>query len=67
MTTPRFTITRPDHTGGRFPVWESDSITEAREQLASLYAVIDQSRHPRSGQLESIISDLAEQIRAAES
>ena len=31
MTAPRFTITRPDHTGGRFPVWESDSITEARE------------------------------------
>ena len=66
MTAPRFIITRPDHTGGRFPVWESDSITEAREQLASLYAVLDQSRHPRSGQLESIIRDLADQIRAAE-
>ena len=61
----RFTLTRLDELGFAYPVWESDDIDEAREQLGSLMAALDQSIQPRSGQLEEMISDLKGQIDEA--
>ena len=62
----RFTLTRLDEHGFTYPVWESDDIDEARDQLDSLMAVLDEAIQPRSGQLEMIIMDLRDQIDAAE-
>jgi len=62
----RFTLTRLDEHGFTYPVWESDDIFEAYDQLESLMAVLDEAIQPRSGQLEEIISDLKGQIREAE-
>ena len=63
---PRFTINRVDEYGQPFSVWESDDISEAWDQLDSLTAALDESRQPRSGQLEDIIRDLRGQITEAE-
>ena len=63
---PRFSINRIDEHGQPFSVWESDDISEAWDQLDSLAAVLDESRQPRSGQLEEIIRDLRGQIEEAE-
>jgi hypothetical protein len=63
---PRFTINRVDEYGQPFSVWESDDISEAWDQLDSLTAALDESRQPRSGQLEDIIRDLRGQIEEAE-
>ena len=62
----RFTLTRLDEHGFAFPVWESDDIDEARDQLDSLMAALDEAVQPRSGQLEMIIMDLKDQINQAE-
>ena len=62
----RFTLTRLDEHGFTYPVWESDDIDEARDQLDSLMAVLDEAIQPRSGQLEEIIRDLQGQIDEAE-
>jgi len=62
----RFTLTRLDEHGYLNPVWESDDIDEARDQLESLMAVLDEAIQPRSGQLEMIIMDLKDQIDQAE-
>ena len=62
----RFTLTRLDEHGFAYPVWESDDIDEARDQLESLMAVLDEAIQPRSGQLEMIIMDLKDQIDQAE-
>ena len=62
----RFTLTRLDEHGFTYPVWESDDIDEARDQLGSLMAVLDEAIQPRSGQLEEIIKDLKGQIDEAE-
>ena len=62
----RFTLTRLDEHGFTYPVWESDDISEAYDQLDSLMAVLDEAIQPRSGQLEMIIMDLRDQIDAAE-
>ena len=62
----RFTLTRLDEHGFTYPVWESDDIDEARDQLDSLMAVLDEAIQPRSGQLEEIIRDLKGQIDEAE-
>ena len=62
----RFTLTRLDEHGFAYPVWESDNISEAYDQLDSLMAVLDEAIQPRSGQLEMIIMDLSDQIDAAE-
>ena len=62
----RFTLTRLDEHGFTYPVWESDDIDEARDQLESLMAVLDEAIQPRSGQLEEIIKDLKGQIDEAE-
>ena len=62
----RFTLTRLDEHGFTCPVWESDDIDEARDQLGSLMAVLDEAIQPRSGQLEEIIKDLKGQIDEAE-
>ena len=62
----RFTLTRLDEHGFAYPVWESDDISEAYDQLDSLLAVLDEAIQPRSGQLEMIIMDLRDQIDAAE-
>ena len=62
----RFTLTRLDEHGYLNPVWESDDIDEARDQLESLMAVLDEAIQPRSGQLEEIIRDLKGQIDEAE-
>ena len=63
---PRFTINRVDEYGQPFSVWESDDISEARDQLDSLTAALDESIQPRSGQLEDIIRGLRGQIEEAE-
>ena len=63
---PRFSIDRIDEHGQPFSVWESDDISEAWDQLDSLAAALDESRQPRSGQLEDIIRDLRSQIEEAE-
>ena len=62
----RFTINRVDEYGQPYSVWESDDISEAWDQLDSLTAALDESRQPRSGQLEDIIRDLRGQIEEAE-
>ena len=62
----RFTLARLDEHGFAYPVWESDDIDEARDQLDSLMAVLDEAIQPRSGQLEEIIRDLNGQIDEAE-
>ena len=62
----RFTLTRLDELGFPYPVWESDDMDEARDQLDSLMAVLDEAIQPRSGQLEEIIRDLKGQIDEAE-
>jgi hypothetical protein len=62
----RFTLTRLDEHGFTYPVWESDDMDEARDQLDSLMAVLDEAIQPRSGQLEEIIRDLRGQIQEAE-
>ena len=62
----RFTLTRLDELGFPFPVWESDDIDEARDQLHSLMAALDEAIQPRSGQLEEIIRDLKGQMEEAE-
>ena len=62
----RFTLNRLDEHGFPYPVWESDDIDEARDQLDSLMAVLDEAIQPRSGQLEEIIRDLKGQIDEAE-
>lgn len=62
----RFKIDRIDEYGQPYSVWESDDISEAWDQLDSLTAVLDESRQPRSGQLEDIIRDLRSQIEEAE-
>ena len=63
---PRFSIDRIDEHGQPFSVWESDDISEAWDQLDSLAAALDESRQPRSGQLEEIIRELRSQIEEAE-
>ena len=63
---PRFSIDRIDEYGQPYSVWESDDISEAWDQLDSLAAALDESRQPRSGQLEDIIRDLRGQIEEAE-
>ena len=62
----RFTLNRLDELGFPYPVWESDDMDEARDQLDSLMAVLDEAIQPRSGQLEEIIRDLNGQIDEAE-
>ena len=62
----RFKIDRIDEYGQPYSVWESDDISEAWDQLDSLAAALDESRQPRSGQLEDIIRDLRGQIEEAE-
>jgi hypothetical protein len=62
----RFKIDRIDEYGQPYSVWESDDIAEAWDQLDSLTAALDESRQPRSGQLEDIIRDLRSQIEEAE-
>ena len=62
----RFTLNRLDEIGFLHPVWESDDIFEAYDQLHSLMAALDEAIQPRSGQLEEMISDLKGQIREAE-
>ena len=61
----RFTLSRLDELGYLNPLWESDDIDEARDQLGSLMAALDESIQPRSGQLEEIIRDLKGQIDEA--
>ena len=62
----RFTLNRLDELGFAYPVWESDDVFEAYDQLESLMGFLDESIQPRSGQLEEMISDLKGQIREAE-
>ena len=63
---PRFSIDRIDEFGQPYSVWESDDTSEARDQLDSLEAALDEARQPRSGQLEEIIRELRHQIEEAE-
>ena len=62
----RFTLNRLDELGFPYPVWESDDMDEARDQLDSLMGFLDEAIQPRSGQLEEMISDLKGQINEAE-
>ena len=62
----RFTLTRLDELGFPYPVWESDDMDEARNQLGSLMGFLDEAIQPRSGQLEEMISDLKSQVDEAE-
>ena len=63
---PRFSINLTDEYGQGYSVWESDDTAEAWDQLDSLTAALDESRQPRSGQLEEIIRELRGQIEEAE-
>ena len=62
----RFTLTRLDEHGFTYPVWESDDIDEANDQLDHLHRSLDDARQPQSGQLEEMIRDLKGQIDEAE-
>ena len=62
----RFTLHRLDELGFAYPVWESDDMDEAYDQLESLMGFLDEAIQPRSGQLEEMISDLKGQIDEAE-
>ena len=62
----RFTLNRLDELGFPYPAWESDDMDEARDQLGSLMADLDEAIQPRSGQLEELIRDLKGQIDEAE-
>ena len=62
----RFTLNRLDELGYLNPVWESDDMDEALDQLDSLMRALDEAIQPRSGQLEEIIRDLKGQIDEAE-
>ena len=62
----RFTLNRLDELGLPYPVWESDDMDEARDQLDSLMGFLDEAIQPRSGQLEETIRDLKGQIEEAE-
>ena len=57
---PRFSINLTDEYGQGYSVWESDDtlLRGLGRQLDSLTAALDESRQPRSGQLEEIIRDL---------
>ena len=61
----RFTLSRLDELGFPYPVWESDDMDEANDQLESLMGFLDEAIQPRSGQLEEMISDLKGQIDEA--
>ena len=63
---PRFSLTCTDEYGQGYSVWESDDIQEARDQVDSLEAALDEARQPRSYQLEAMISNLRDQIYDAE-
>jgi len=63
---PRFSINRTDEHSQPYPVWESDDLAEAWDQLDSLTAALDETHRPRSGQLEEVIRDLRDQIEQAE-
>ena len=63
---PRFSLTCTDEYGQGYSVWESDDLQEAREQVDSLEAALDEARQPRSYQLEAMISNLRDQIYDAE-
>ena len=63
---PRFSLTCTDEYGQGYSVWESDDIQEARDQVDSLEAALDEARQPRSYQLEGMISNLRDQIYDAE-
>jgi len=63
---PRFSINRTAEYSQPYPVWESDDLSEAWDQLDSLTAALDETRRPRSGQLEEVIRDLRDQIEQAE-
>ena len=63
---PRFSLTLTDEYGQGYSVWESDDLQEAREQVDSLEAALDEARQPRSYQLEAMISNLRDQIYDAE-
>jgi hypothetical protein len=63
---PRFSLTCTDEYGQGYSVWESDDIQEARDQVDSLEAALDEARQPRSYQLEAMISALRDQIYDAE-
>ena len=63
---PRFSLTCTDEYGQGYSVWESDDIDEARDQVDSLEAALDEARQPRSYQLEAMISNLRDQIYDAE-
>ena len=62
----RFTLNRLDELGFPYPVWESDDMDEAHDQLESLMGFLDEAIQPRSGQLEEMIRDLKGQIDEAE-
>ena len=62
----RFTLNRLDELGFPYPVWESDDMDEAYDQLESLMGFLDEAIQPRSGQLEEMIRDLKGQIDEAE-
>ena len=63
---PRFSINRTDEHSQPYPVWESDDLSEAWDQLDSLTATLEEARRPQSDQLEEVIRDLRGQIDEAE-
>jgi len=63
---PRFSINHIDEYSQPYPVWESDNLSEAWDQLDSLTATMEEAHRPLSGQLEEIIRALRGQIDEAE-
>ena len=63
---PRFSINTTDEYSQLYPVWESDDLSEAWDQLDSLTATMEEAHRPQSDQLEEVIRDLRGQIDEAE-
>ena len=63
---PRFSINSIDEYSQAHPVWESDDLAEAWDQLDSLTTTLEEAHRPHSSQLEEVIRDLRGQIDEAE-
>jgi len=63
---PRFSINHTDEYSQPYPVWESNDLSEAWDQLDSLTATMEEAHRPHSDQLAEVIRGLRVQIDEAE-
>jgi len=63
---PRFSINHIDEYSQPYPVWESDNLSEAWDQLDALTVTMEEAHRPHSDQLAEVIRGLRGQIDEAE-